>query len=157
MSSLTQDQIAQMAEALKRERQAISAIVGDELAHSFERSFRGIAGGVTDSGDAAAADAMADLDAAQTDRQVSHLRTSTLRCSDSTKVLTASASNAAPRSVRAPQGLSAATRCIDCQGRHDTSMPTQALRDSESGRYPLGTTHPGLQRGGTVTLPSAFW
>jgi DnaK suppressor protein len=120
MSSLTRDQIAQLAEALKRERQAISNIVGDELSHSFERSFRGIAGGVTDSGDAAAADAMADLDAAQTDRQVNHLRdidTALQRLREGTygECIECSAAIGFERLEAYP----AATRCIECQGRHE--------------------------------------
>ena len=120
MSSLAQDQIAQLLEALKRQRQDVSAIVGDELAHADERSFRGIAGGVTDSGDAAAADAMADLDAAQMDRQVNQLR-------DIDAALQRLHEGTYGECVDCGTGIGfarlkaspAATRCIDCQGKRE--------------------------------------
>jgi len=120
MKSLAQDQIAQLLEALKRQRQAISAIVGDELAHSDERSFRGIAGGVTDSGDAAAADAMADLDAAQMDRQVNQLRdidAALQRLHEGTYGECIECGTAI--GFERLKAYPAATRCIDCQGKHE--------------------------------------
>lgn len=120
MKSLAQDQIAQLQDALKRQRQEIAATVGDELAHSDERSFGGIAGGVTDSGDAAAADAMADLDAAQMDRQVNQLRdidAALRRLNEGTygECMECGVRIGFERLKASPT----ATRCIDCQGRHE--------------------------------------
>lgn len=74
MTKLHQEQVAELHAALSRQRREIAASVSDERAHPEERSFAAISGGVTDAGDEAVADVIADLGAARTDRHENDLR-----------------------------------------------------------------------------------
>lgn len=126
MPPLDRDQIAQLLDALTRQRREIAATVGDELDHADERSFRGIAGGVTDTGDEAVADAIADLDAAQMDRQVNELRAidaalQRLHEGSYGECVDCGTDIGFERLMAFP----VATRCINCQGKreHEFAQP----------------------------------
>jgi RNA polymerase-binding protein DksA len=74
MPALTPDQTSQLAQALSTRQKSLLEEVRDELERSGEQHYIDLAGRVTDSGDQAVADALADLDAAIIDRQVKELR-----------------------------------------------------------------------------------
>jgi RNA polymerase-binding protein DksA len=74
MPELTPEQSSQLAQALRTRQQSLLEEVRDELERSGEQHYIDLAGRVTDSGDQATADVLADLDAAIIDRQVKELR-----------------------------------------------------------------------------------
>lgn len=118
MTLLTREQFSDLLGALDQRRSALSAAVGDEQAHAAERTYGAIAGGVTDAGDAAVADVIADLDAAQVDRQVAELRAidaALARIREGTYGACIECGSAIPysRLKVAP----AASRCLACQER----------------------------------------
>jgi RNA polymerase-binding protein DksA len=74
MPVLTPEQTSQLAHALSARQKSLLEEVRDELERSGEQHYIDLAGRVTDSGDQAVADVLADLDAAIIDRQVKELR-----------------------------------------------------------------------------------
>jgi RNA polymerase-binding protein DksA len=74
MPALTPDQTSQLAQTLSTRQKSLLEEVRDELERSGEQHYIDLAGRVTDSGDQAVADVLADLDAAIIDRQVKELR-----------------------------------------------------------------------------------
>jgi RNA polymerase-binding protein DksA len=74
MSTLTAQQLTQLARMLDNRQRALLEEVRTELERSGEQHYIDLAGRVTDSGDQAAADLLADLDAEIIDRQVKELR-----------------------------------------------------------------------------------
>jgi RNA polymerase-binding protein DksA len=74
MPALTPQQTSQLERALQARQKSLLEEVRNELERSGEQHYIDLAGRVTDSGDAAVADILADLDAALIDRQVNELR-----------------------------------------------------------------------------------
>jgi RNA polymerase-binding protein DksA len=74
MPALTEQQINQLTRALEKRQEALLEEVRSELERSGDQHYIDLAGRVTDSGDEAVADILADLDAAIIDRQVKELR-----------------------------------------------------------------------------------
>lgn len=74
MPELTPEQTSQLAQALSARQKSLLEEVRDELERSGEQHYIDLAGRVTDSGDQAVADVLADLDAAIIDREVKELR-----------------------------------------------------------------------------------
>jgi RNA polymerase-binding protein DksA len=74
MSDLTAQQLTQLSRALDRRQRALLEEVRTELERSGEQHYIDLAGRVTDTGDQAVADLLADLDAQIIDRQVNELR-----------------------------------------------------------------------------------
>lgn len=74
MSALPAQQLDQLSLALKQRQQSLLEEVRYELERSGEQRYIDLSGRVTDSGDQAVADLLADLDAAIIDRQVNELR-----------------------------------------------------------------------------------
>jgi RNA polymerase-binding protein DksA len=74
MAVLDPQQLSQLAALLSQRQRALLEDVRDELERSGEQHYIDLAGRVTDSGDVAVADVLADLDAAIIDRQVNELR-----------------------------------------------------------------------------------
>lgn len=74
MPDLTSQQLSQLSRALDSRQQALLEEVRTELERSGEQHYIDLAGRVTDSGDQAVADMLADLDAEIIDRQVKELR-----------------------------------------------------------------------------------
>jgi len=74
MSTLTAQQLTQLARMLDNRQRALLEEVRTELERSGEQHYIDLAGRVTDSGDQAAADLLVDLDAEIIDRQVKELR-----------------------------------------------------------------------------------
>jgi RNA polymerase-binding protein DksA len=74
MAALNPQQLTQLGHALKRRQKALLEEVRNELERSGEQHYIDLAGRVTDSGDEAVADLLADMDAAIIDRQVGELR-----------------------------------------------------------------------------------
>jgi RNA polymerase-binding protein DksA len=74
MPVLTPQQLNQLSRALQDRHRALLEEVRNELERSGEQHYIDLAGRVTDSGDQAVADILADLDAAIIDRQVKELR-----------------------------------------------------------------------------------
>jgi RNA polymerase-binding protein DksA len=71
---MTPEQTSQLTHALSARQTSLLEEVRDELERSGDQHFIDLAGRVTDSGDQAVADVLADLDAAIIDRQVKELR-----------------------------------------------------------------------------------
>jgi RNA polymerase-binding protein DksA len=74
MAALTQEQIRRLREALDRRSALLIEEVRTELERSGEQHYIDLAGRVTDTGDEAVADVLADLGAAIIDRQVNEIR-----------------------------------------------------------------------------------
>jgi RNA polymerase-binding protein DksA len=74
MAALTQEQTRRLREALDRRSALLIEEVRTELERSGEQHYIDLAGRVTDTGDEAVADVLADLGAAIIDRQVNEIR-----------------------------------------------------------------------------------
>jgi DnaK suppressor protein len=74
MAALTQQQIRGLREALDRRSALLIEEVRTELERSGEQHYIELAGRVSDTGDAAVADVLADLGAAIVDRQINEIR-----------------------------------------------------------------------------------
>jgi RNA polymerase-binding protein DksA len=74
MPTLSPAQIATLKDALVARQSALLAEVREELIRTGEQHYIDLAGRVTDSGDQAVADLIADLDAAHIDRDITELR-----------------------------------------------------------------------------------
>ena len=74
MAALTQEQTRRLREALDRRSALLLEEVRTELERSGEQHYIDLAGRVTDTGDEAVADVLADLGAAIIDRQVNEIR-----------------------------------------------------------------------------------
>lgn len=74
MAALTPQQAQRLREALDRRSALLIEEVRTELERSGEQQYIELAGRVTDTGDAATADVLADLGAAIVDRQVNEIR-----------------------------------------------------------------------------------
>ena len=74
MAQFTEDQLAQLKEALQRRYVELREEVRDELERSGNEHYADLAGSVPDPGDASVADMLVDLDANLVDRQVNEMR-----------------------------------------------------------------------------------
>jgi DnaK suppressor protein len=74
MAALTQEQTRQLRSALDRRASLLIEEVRSELERSGDQHYIDLAGRVTDTGDEAVADVLADLGAAIIDRQVNEIR-----------------------------------------------------------------------------------
>jgi DnaK suppressor protein len=74
MAVLNQETMGRLRKALDARYKALVEDVRGELERSGEQHYIDLAGRVTDAGDEAVADLLADLDAAMVDRQVQELR-----------------------------------------------------------------------------------
>lgn len=74
MSALTQTQIGELQTQLRSRQSKLLEEIRDELANSGDQHYIDMAGRVTDLGDESVADMLADLEAAQVDRQVNEVR-----------------------------------------------------------------------------------
>jgi DnaK suppressor protein len=74
MAALTQEQTRRLRKALDQRYALLIEEVRTELEHSGEQHYVELAGRVTDLGDEAVADVLADLNAAMIDRQIHEIR-----------------------------------------------------------------------------------
>ena len=74
MAGLTQGQISELQDRLRRRHAELRGVIREELLAADEMRYADLAGRVHDSGDEAVADLLADLDVARIDRQVTEIR-----------------------------------------------------------------------------------
>jgi RNA polymerase-binding protein DksA len=74
MSALTKSQTEELQALLRSRQTKLLEEIRDELARSGDQHYIDLAGRVTDLGDESVADMLADLEAAQVDRQVNEVR-----------------------------------------------------------------------------------
>jgi DnaK suppressor protein len=74
MSALTKNQTEELQALLRSSQAKLLEEIRDELARSGDQHYIDMAGAVTDLGDDSVADMLADLEAAQVDRQVNEVR-----------------------------------------------------------------------------------
>lgn len=120
MSSLSPAQIATLENALLARRNALLAEVREELIRTGEQHYIDLAGRVTDSGDQAVADLIADLDAAHIDRDITELREidaalGRIRAETYGNCIDCGADIDVARLEAYPT----AARCVRCQAQHE--------------------------------------
>lgn len=74
MADFTQQQLAQIRQALDERYQALLDEVRDELGRAGDQTYTELFGRVTDLGDQSVADALVDMNAAIVDRQIQEIR-----------------------------------------------------------------------------------
>jgi RNA polymerase-binding transcription factor DksA len=74
MANFTQQQMAQINQALDQRYQSLLEEVRDELERAGEQTYVELFGRVTDVGDQSVADALVDMNAAIVDRQIQEIR-----------------------------------------------------------------------------------
>jgi RNA polymerase-binding protein DksA len=120
MGQLTKDQVLRLAAVLKERQRRLRSEIREGLMRSVNERYKDMAGVVSDSGDEAVADTLADLGIAEIDRDVQELREveSALArvgtaefgiCADCGEAIAFERMEAQP----------SAARCLTCQGRHE--------------------------------------
>ena len=126
MSHLTHEQTTQIERALRERERALRAEIREGLPRSDESHHKDLAGMVSDTGDEAVANLLADVDIAAIDRDVRELREVE---SALTRIARADFGACAdcgepigyPRLKAAPS----AVRCLACQGRRERGYAHQ--------------------------------
>jgi len=118
--ALTEHESSELRSLLEQRRRALIEEIRAELARSEDEHYLDLAGRVADSGEAAVADLLVDLDAAMTDRDVRELReveAALRRVSDGTygDCMDCGGEIGVARLRANP----VATRCIACQTRYE--------------------------------------
>jgi len=72
--ALTRDQLADLERIIRQRKASLEAEIREEVGRARDESFGALAGAVTDTGDAASADLLADLDNAEITRDLGELR-----------------------------------------------------------------------------------
>jgi len=120
MSALTQTQIGELQTLLRSRQAKLLEEIRDELARSGDQHYIDLAGAVTDLGDDSVADMLADLDAAQVDRQAHEVRDIEAALarikSDEYGVCIDCSENIAFERL---QAYPSAKRCIQCQEQRE--------------------------------------
>jgi DnaK suppressor protein len=120
MGRLTKEQLSRLADALKARQRGLRAEIREGLLRASGERYKDIAGMVSDSGDEAVADTLADLGIAEIDRDVRELREV-----EAALARVGSAAFGACSDCGEPVGFErleaqpAAARCLACQNRHE--------------------------------------
>jgi len=120
MEQLTKDQVSRIAGVLKERQGKLRSEIREGLMRSANERYKDMAGMVSDTGDEAVADTLADLGIAEIDRDVQELREvesalvriGTVKfgiCTDCGEAI----------GFERMQAHSSAARCLACQGRHE--------------------------------------
>lgn len=120
MDTLTKKQIQELEALLKTRHSLLLGEIREELARSGDQHYIDMSGHVTDLGDESVADMLADLEAAQIDRQINEVReieAALARIKSGEYGLCTDCGDAVafPRLQANP----IATRCIFCQEKHE--------------------------------------
>jgi RNA polymerase-binding protein DksA len=118
--ALTKQQIEEFRGTIAKRREALLTEIREDVARSRDESYGAIAGPVVDTADEAVADLLADLDNAETSRDLNELRdieAAQVRLDEGTfGVCTDCELEIALERLRAVPG---AARCVKCQSVHE--------------------------------------
>ena len=120
MSALTKNQTEELQALLRGSHAKLLEEIRDELARSGDQHYIDLSGRVTDLGDESVADMLADLEAAQVDRQINEVRDieaalARIKSGEYGMCIDCSENIAFERL----QAYPSAKRCIRCQEQHE--------------------------------------
>jgi len=121
--SFSREQIDQLQRIVRDRREALATEILDEVAKSRDDTYANLAGPVTDTGDEAVADLIADLDNAEISRdlqEISELEAARDRIAAGTYGVCADCGNAIDFARLRVQP--AALRCVHCQRVHEKTF-----------------------------------
>jgi RNA polymerase-binding protein DksA len=125
--TLREQERAEFRRLLEQRRRALIEEIRAELARSDKEHYVDLAGRVADSGEAAVADLLVDLDAAMTDRDVRELR-EVEAALERVDAATYGVCQECGRDIELARlrAYPTATRCIDDQTRYERTMAQRA-------------------------------
>lgn len=120
MEQLTKSQVSRLADVLKERQRKLRSEIREGLMRSATERYKDMAGMVSDSGDEAVADMLADLGIAEIDRDVQELReVESALARIGTAKLGVCADCGEAIGFERMQAQPSAARCLTCQGRHE--------------------------------------